>query len=143
MAYYDALIVKWSTLNPGTTQQKLDQINSLTVSAPIAGKVIVSREDILAAIVPAELAALSGLQMQQLTFVCGSDKIDISSTSLARAVLQLIFGSGTTTRNNLIALNNSSSSPSIPWWRATVSQGGGELRDKVALSDLVAAGGLT
>lgn len=36
MAYYDALIAKWSTATSGTTQQKLDAINALTVPGPNA-----------------------------------------------------------------------------------------------------------
>jgi uncharacterized protein (DUF697 family) len=142
MAYYDALVAKWSTLTPGTTAAKLAQLNAMTVTTSVPGKALLSPSAILNAIVFADLVALTQLQVSQLTLLLSGDTVDVSTGTSIRAGLVALFAGKTTTLANLAALVASIDAPVVPWWQATVAQGGGELRGPVALSDLLAAGGL-
>jgi len=142
MPYYDALISKWATLT-GTTPQKLDQINALTVSTGVPQRAMLAPSDIINAIVSTDLAALTQLQTLQLTLLLQGGTVDASQGTTIRAAALALFAGKTQTLANLAALVAPFDNPKIPWWQATVAQGGGELRGPVALSDLDAAGGLS
>jgi hypothetical protein len=143
MAYYDALIAKWATLS-GTTASKLQQINALTVTLSGAPeKALLTPSQILNAIVPADLASLTTAQVALLTLLLQGSTVDASQGSTIRAAALAIFTGKTTTLQNLAALVDGFDKPAIPWWQATVAQGGGELRGPVAPSDLKQAGDLT
>lgn len=142
MAYYDALVAKWATLTPGTTAAKLAQINALTLAAP-AQKVILAPSAILNAVVFADLAALTQLQVTQLTLLLQGSSVDVSVGTSIRAGIQALFTGKATTLANLGALVAPFDSPTIPWWQATVANGGGGLNGAVGTSDLIAAGNLT
>jgi hypothetical protein len=142
MAYYTALIAKWATLTPGTTAAKLAQINAITVAGP-PGKAILAPSQILNSIVFADLAALTQLQVSQLTLLLAGSQVDASVGSSIRLGIQALFAGKTTTLANLSALVTPLDTTTIPWWQATIAQGGGALNSPVSLDDLVAAGGLT
>ncbi len=144
MSYYDPLIAKWATLTPGTTQQKLAQLNALTVQTLSQGKALLNPSDIINAIVPADLAALTQLQVLILTLLLSGSQIDASKGTTIRAAFQTLFAGKATTLANLLALVNGVDAPvTIPWWQATVAQGGGGLNSSVNSNDLAAAGGLS
>jgi hypothetical protein len=143
MAYYDALIAKWPTLTPGTTTAKLMQINALAVATGVPVKAILSPSQILNAIVFADMAGLTQLQVSQLTMLLAGSSVDASAGTSIRAGIQSLFAGKTQTLANLGALVVPYDSPAIPWWQATVSQGGGGLVASVAPSDLAQAGNLT
>ena len=141
MAYYTALIAKWATLTPGTTAQKLTQINTLTVQTAANGKAILAPSDILNAIVFADLAALTQLQVTQLTLLLQGSVVDASVGSSIRTGIQALFAGKTQTLANLSALVAPYDAPlTIPWWQATVAQGGGGLIGQVGLGDCNNAG---
>jgi len=141
MAYYDALIAKWATLT-GTTAQKLSAINALTVMVSAPAHLNVS--DIINAITPTDFASLSSLQLQQMQFLLqSSGNVNASPSTTIRAVFQTIFAGKTTTLNNLAALVAPYDSATLPWWQASVAQGGGGLSSPVNGNDLVNAGNLT
>jgi hypothetical protein len=142
MAYYDALQAKWLTLTPGTTAQKVVQINGLLVTLP-AIQAILSPSAILNAVVFADLAALTQLQVGQLTLLVAGSSVDASAGTSIRAGIQALFAGKATTLANLAALVAPFDAPTIPWWQATVAQGGGGLSSRVGPSDLTAAGGLS
>lgn len=143
MAYYDALVTKWGTLS-GTTASKLSQINGLTVQTAAQGSAVVSPSQILNAIVFADLAALTQLQVSQLTLLLAGSSVDVSKGSSIRTGVQALFAGKTTTLANLGALVATADAPiTIPWWQATVAQGGGGLNSPVSPDDLKAAGNLT
>jgi len=139
VAYYDALVSRWATLTPGTTAQKLAQINSLTVTLP-AKPAILAPSAILNACVFADLAALTALQLQQLTALLSGSTVDASAGTNIRLGIQTLFSGKTTTLNQLAALVAPYDSPTCPWWQATVAQGGGGLSSAVSQGDLTAAG---
>ncbi len=144
MAYYTALIAKWATLTPGTTAEKLTQINALTVQTAAQGVAQVTPSQVLNAIVSADFLALTQIQLVQLTLLMSGGSIDASKGSSIRASAQAIFAGKTTTLNNLAALFAAPDAPVLaPWWSAPVAQGGGGLMSPVNLGDLAAAGGLT
>jgi hypothetical protein len=139
MAYYDALISKWSTLTPGTTAAKLAQINALTVPAP-AVRAILTPSSILNAIVFADLAALTQLQVTQLTLLLQGDLVDASPGTSIRTGIQALFAGKAATLNALGALVAPFDNPTMPWWQASVAQNGGGLVAPVQPSDLTQAG---
>lgn len=142
MAYYDALIAKWGTLT-GTTQQKLDAINAATVTLSTPKPAILSPSDVINAIVPADLASLTTAQVTLLGMVLSGSTVDASAGTTVRAAVAAIFSGKTTTLSQLSALVSKYDNPVVPWWQATVAQGGGGLVAPVQPSDLAAAGGLT
>src|ERR1700681_3567899 len=103
MAYYTALITQWATLTPGTTAAKLAQINGLTVAGP-TGKAVLAPSQILNAIVFADLAALTQLQVSQLTLLLAGSSVDASVGSTIRLGIQALFAGKATTLANLGAL---------------------------------------
>lgn len=117
MAYYDALVTKWATLSPGTTAAKLAQVNALTVTGS-AVKAVLPPSAILNAIVFSDLAALTQLQVTQLTLLLSGTDIDASAGTPIRAGIQALFAGKTTTLANLAALVAPFDSPSIPWWQS-------------------------
>lgn len=118
MAYYDALIAKWATLNTGTLAQKLTQINALTVPGP-AQRAVLSPSQILNAIVFADLAALTQLQISQLTLLLAGANVDASVGTPIRLGIQALFSGKTTTLSNLGALVAPfDNGQPIPWWQS-------------------------
>jgi hypothetical protein len=155
MAYYTALINAWNSatqppagvtgtaLTGLTTAQKLIAVNAWTVAGP-AQKAIISVNAIINAVTSTDLLALTVTQLQVMTLLlAGGGSVDASPGTTVRAVFQSIFASKTTTLANLTALVAPFDNPMIPWWQATVAQGGGGLSSLVNGNDLVAAGNLT
>lgn len=143
MATYDALIAKWATLTPGTTQAKLAQINALTVAFGSPQKAVIAPSAILNAILFADLAALTQLQVTQLTLLLQGDQIDASVGTSIRAGIVALFAGKAQTLANLGALVAPYDTPMVPWWQAPVASNGGGLSSPVSIADLAAAGGLT
>lgn len=118
MAYYDALIAKWPTLTPGTTAAKLAQLNG-TLAAAVPQKAILAPSAILNAIVFADLAALTQLQVTQLTLLLQGSSVDASAGTSIRAGIQALFAGKTQTMSNLGALVAPyDTPPQVPWWQA-------------------------
>jgi len=143
MAYYDALIAKWATLTPGTTAAKLAQINALTVDTGVAKPMVVSPSQIINAIIPADLASLTTAQVSFLTLVLAGSDVDASGGTTVRSAILTIFAGKTNTINSLAALAAPFDNGRMPWWQATVAQGGGGLNGPVTINELIGAGGLT
>jgi hypothetical protein len=117
MAYYDALIAKWPTLSPGTTAAKLTQLNATTVAGP-SQKAILAPSQILNSIVFADLAALTQLQVSQLTLLLAGSSVDASVGTSIRLGIQALFSGKATTLANLGALVAPFDNTTIPWWQA-------------------------
>lgn len=138
--YYDPLIAKWATLTPGTTAAKLAQINAITVAGTTV-PAIVPVNKIVNAIVAADLLALTTNQLLALQVILfGNASVDGSPGTTVRAVFQSIFAGKATTLANLTALVAPYDNGTVPWWQATVAQGGGGLVALVQPSDLTQAG---
>jgi len=131
MAYYDALIAKWATLT-GTTQEKLDQINTLTVPAP-AKKALLSPTDIINACVFADLAALTQLQVLQLSLLLSGSTVDASPGTPTRLGIQALFNGKSATLANLGALVAPYDNPTQLWYQSVGYS-------PICLGDVVAAG---
>ena len=132
MAYYDAFIARWATLNPGTTAAKLAQLNAQTVT--VNNKALLQPSDIINAIVFADLVALTQLQVSQLTLLLQGSSIDASAGTSIRAGIQALFSGKATTLSNLAALIAPFDNVNIPWWESA-----GYTRPFV-LADCTAAG---
>lgn len=133
MTDYTALQAKWSTLSPGTTQAKLDQVNALTVAA--AQPAILQVDKVINAISPADFTSLTSLQLQQMMLLLGGNStVDASPGTTIRSVFQSIFSGKATTLANLSALVSPFDNAVTPWWKAN---GYGRAFD---LGDIAAAG---
>lgn len=143
MAYYSALIAKWPSVTGATTQAKLDNLNGQTLAVGTPKPLIVSTYEIYNCIVASEFDALTATQQQQIRDILSMGTVDASPGTNVRARILAVFGVGSQTRTNLTNLATSFDTPSIPWWEATVAQGGGGLNGPVSANDLVAAGGLS
>lgn len=138
MAYYDALIAKWGTLS-GTTAAKLTAVNALTVASPQPAVLLINK--VVNAIVAADLIGLTTNQLLALQIILfGNSSVDGSPGTTVRAVFQSIFTGKTTTLGNLSTLVSPFDNATIPWWQATVAQGGGGLLGAVGQGDLDKAG---
>lgn len=142
MAYYDALIAKWAQ-GSGTTTSKLAQINALTVATGVPVKAILTPSQILNACVPADIASLPAAMITLLALLLSGSAVDASIGTTVRVGIQTIFAGKATTLAQLGALVAPFDAPTMPWWQATVAQGGGGLSGPVSLADLAAAGNLT
>jgi hypothetical protein len=100
-----------------TTQQKIDTVNAWTVTGP-AQKAVLSPSAVLNAIVFADLAALTQLQVSQLTLLLAGNSVDASAGTSIRLGVQQLFVGKTQTLTNLGALVAPYDSPKIPWWQA-------------------------
>jgi hypothetical protein len=168
MAFYDALIAKWATLT-GTTAQKIAAVNALTVTGPnvdvpvsaVVGKLMlmqvylplasfaqgsttgVATHDnalfaakMLMAMVTtpnAPIFQMSNAQdfatiKEMMDAILAQETAASGSTGFTQAVHDALLGLCATT---------------IPWWQATITQGGGGLSGPVSLADLGPAGNLT
>lgn len=118
MAYYDAFITKWATLNPGTTAAKLAQINAITVAAPLPA--VVTPTQVINAIVLADFKGLTQLQQSQFTNILqsGGGTLNGSAGTLVRAWFQDAFSGKATTLANLTALVAPFDNATVPWWQA-------------------------
>jgi hypothetical protein len=117
MAYYDAFVAQWATLTPGTTSVKLAQLNAETVAAT-SQKALLQPSQILNAVVFADLAGLTQLQVSQLALLLAGSQVDASVGTSIRAGIQALFAGKTQTLANLGALVAPfDTPPAIPWWQ--------------------------
>lgn len=148
MAYYDALVAAWNgspsppagvtgqTLVGQTTANKLARINAWTVPTG-AKQITLPPSQILNAIVPADLAALTTAQVSLLTLLLSGAAVDVSVGTTVRAAIRTIFAGKTTTLNQLAALVAGADAPTQLWWKAN------GYASPIDSNDLVAAGGLS
>jgi uncharacterized membrane protein len=147
MAYYDALIAAWnSATQPPTgvtgtplavgmsTRQKLAAVNDWRVAGP-AQRVILTPSQILNAIVFDDLAALTQLQISQLTLLLAGNAVDASVGTPIRLGIQKLFTGKAQTLSNLGALVAPFDSSIVSWCAANGYPGGG-----INLNDVTAAG---
>jgi hypothetical protein len=119
LAYYDAFIAKWATLAPGTVEQKLAALNAETVAhAASARRMLIPSHDLYNAIDGAEFSALVAANQAIVRDLLNMGTVDVSPGKPARIRLLALFGQGTTTRTNLVALAAAYDTPPVPWWQA-------------------------
>lgn len=145
MAYYDALVAVWTAGKPaaatGSTYAsnapaatKLSAINAWTVAKGSADRARLVPSDILNAIVFADLAALTQLQVSQLSTLLSGSLVDASSGTSIRTGIQALFAGKTTTLSQLGALVAPYDNPTILW---RVANG---YTDVIGTADLTLAG---
>lgn len=160
MVDFTALVAKWPSISGSTLQEQIDAINALTVAGPninvqpsqvvrylalnlkLAGimKYAASPPATLAGTCAAELVAILNMGQNAPPFYT-SDPTDFAAL---QAMLNALAGdadSGITTPDvtALLALAETA----MPWWQASVANGGGGLDQPVGLGYLVNAGLVT
>ena len=161
MTYYDALKATWATLPAGdTTAQKLAAVNALTVAGPnidVQVSAVVAYLALnlkLAALLKyaanapateagacaAELAALLNMGSNAPNFATSQPAVyNALQTMLTAMASDTNSGITSSDVTALMAL----AATEVPWWQATVAQGGGGLNGLVSQADLDVAGGLS
>ena len=134
MAYYDALIAKWPSIAGANTAAKLAAINTLTV--PSAQKALLSVNDIINAIQPADFPNTQIPLMQMQLLIGGRDVVDASIGTTIRSVFTTIFAGKTATLAALGALVAPYDNATQLW----ITANGYGL---IGLDDLRIAGGLS
>lgn len=118
MAYYDALIAKWATLTPGTTAQKLAQLNAVTVTGSVPTSFNITGDQLLNCINWSEFAALSAQQQSNMLSICKAGTLLGGSANTSRmapgAVIAYFPGGGST----ITALTALAQAAVQPWWQA-------------------------
>lgn len=157
MVDFTALIAKWPSISGSTTQEKLDAINALTVAGPNVNvqpsqvvrylalnlklatimKYAASPPSTLAGTCATELVALLNIGQNAPPFYT-SDPADYAALQGMLNALAGDAASGITSDDvaALLAL----ASTTMPWWQASVANGGGGLDQPVGLGYLVNAG---
>ena len=139
MAYYDALKTEWALLTPGTTAQKLAQINAMTVSGQVPTVLYATGAQLLNCINWVEFNALTAQQQSNLLMLCTNDGLLLGGSSntafMTDGMLLAYFTNhaGPT----ITALTALAQATVIPWWQANGYTG------PFTQADLTAAGGLT
>jgi hypothetical protein len=143
MQYYDPLIAKWPSLT-GTTQQKLDALNALIVAGPPRAVPVLQVMTYLRtnnlwlpikAAVSASPGAAAAVDYNSDPRV---ETIDVTLPIVQAMLADLVAHNLLSAQN--VADINAMGTTAIPWWQATVAQGGAGLLGPVGTSDLAAAG---
>ena len=145
MAYYDALISKWATLTPGTTQQKLDQINALSVTGSVPTSFFTTGSAVLNCInYPEFKGALTAQQQSNLlTMLSIQGPLLGGSANTAFMVAGMVIDYFPLAGPTVASLTALAKGTVQLWWAVPVASGGGGLSSPVSTNDLLAAGGLT
>lgn len=145
MADYAALAAVWNatgkpagvtgtSLAAGMTQaEKLNAINGWTVQGT-AVPAHLTPSSILNTIVPADLSALTQLQVLQLTLLLSGATVDASPNTTIRLAVQNLFAGKTQTLQALAELVAPYDNPQIPW-RTTIG-----FSEPIGTADLTLAG---
>ena len=141
---YSALITKWGTLTPGTTAQKLAQINAITITGTVPTTMYCTGTQLANCINWAEFAALTAPQQANLLALCNNPGPLLGGSAntahLTAGMVLAYFNVAGATVANLTAL---AQGVVTPWWQVPIAQSGGGLNSPVNNSDLANAGGLT
>ena len=135
MAYYTALINEWPNLTPGTTAQKLAQINAMTVTGSVPTTIYVTADQIFNCINWTEFAALTAQQQSNLLAMLHTPGQllggSANTSRLLDGMLLAYFNVAGPTIANLTALAQATVTP---WWQANGYPG------PFNNNDLIAAG---
>lgn len=143
MSYHDALVAKWATLS-GTTEEKLEAINAATVPGPTVPVSVLQIMTYLRT-----LALWLPIKAAQATCVGAAAAVDYNSDSrvqtldvslpIAQAMLADLKAHALLTDEHIAAIT-AMGKTTLPWWQASVAEGGGGLSGQVSLNDLTANG---
>ena len=144
MAYDDSLIAKWASLAPDTTANKLIAINAITVTGSIPTTLFATGDQLLNCINYAEFKALTAAQQSNLLLMLNTPgQLLGGSANTTHMVDGMILDYFNVAGLTIAALTALAKGAVLPWWQASVANGGGGLSSPVSNNDLVAAGGLT
>lgn len=142
MAYYDALIAKWATLTPGTTAQKLAQLNAITITGSVPTTFYCTGVDLLNCVNYPEFKVLTAVQQSNLLSMCSCPGLILggsaNTTHMAAGLILDYFPAPASP--TIAALTALAKGVTQPWWQASVAAGGGALNGPVSLTDLTPNG---
>jgi hypothetical protein len=115
VAYYDLLIAKWPSVTGANVTAKLANLNGQTVTGAVPSAFTVTGSDIYNCLVGSEWTALTAANQQNVRDIFNLPTVHLGTAATAQIALLAIFGAGTATRANLVALAQATSQP---WWQA-------------------------
>lgn len=117
MPDYTAFKAQWATLTPGTTQQKLAQINAQTVTGTIPTLTTTSGAQIFNCIAWAEFNAITAAQQTLLMQVCTIPGNLVGGS--ASPFIAPMFGTlAAKMPLTIVALTALAKATVTPWWQA-------------------------
>lgn len=132
---YTALQNEWPLLNPGTTAQKLAQLNAMTVTGAVPTLIDIPGTEIFKCLVWSEFTVLTATEQSHLWNLC--QMVSVRGGSASTFVAPFFGTLAARMPNTITALVALSKGLTQPWWQAN-----GYLAP-INASDLIAAGGLT
>lgn len=122
MAYYDAFKTQWATLTPGTTAQKLVQINGQNVTGSIPTLTMITGVQIFNCVVWAEFNAITAAQQTTLMQVCTLPGNIVGGS--ASPFVAPMFGTLAAKMPLTIAALTALAKGTVqPWWQANLYPG--------------------
>jgi hypothetical protein len=119
VAYYDALIAEWATLTPGTTAQKLTQINNLKVAGSIPTTLYVTGSQILNCINWTEFAALTPAQQLNVLTLCSIQGSLLGGSANTSFVVDgMIIAYFPLQGSTIAALTALAKASTVYWWQS-------------------------
>lgn len=146
MSYYDALAAKWATLS-GDTATKLATVNALTVPGPnVPVPVLEVMTYLRTNNLWLAIKAATGTSTGAAAAVDYNDDVRVQTLDVSLPIVQSMLADLVT--HSLLTQQQADEikalgAPSVPWWQASVANGGGGLSSPVTAPDLVGAGGLS
>lgn len=133
MAYYDALIAKWATLNPGTTAAKLADLNSQSVTGSIPTSFFVTGDQLLNCVNYAEFKALTATQQSNLLQMLSvPGQLLGGSSNTTHLIDGMILDYFSVAGATVLALTALAKGAVQPWWQANGYQRPFDLGDIAA-----------
>jgi len=155
MAYYTPLITAWNsptvlpsgvtgTLLSGlSTANKIIAINGWILTGSVPSTFQVSGAQVLNCINWPEFAALTAQQQNNIFMACAGSSSGMITGGAGTFIGGMFVAYFSLAGPTIAALTALAKGISMPWWQATVAQGGAGLGSTISLADLSAAGGLT
>lgn len=134
---YAPLIAVWPGLTPGTTGQKLAQLNAMTVTGSIPAAFFTTGDQLLNCLDWTEFASLTSPQQTQLMQLCATQGQLLGGAASFVGKMFVAFYAGKLGGPTIAALTALAKAAVQPWWAAN---GYGA---PINTNDLAAAGGLT
>lgn len=118
MAYYDAAIAKWQTLTPGTTANKLAQLNAATVTGSVPATFTITGDQILACLDWAEFSTLTSPQQTTLLQVLSTPGVIQGGAGTFVGSMFVAFYTGKLAGPTITALTALAKAVVQPWWQS-------------------------
>lgn len=135
-ADYPGLVTIWATLNPGTTQQKLDQLNAITITGSIPATFNVTGLQILTCLDFTEFNSRTAAQQTAILQLCALPTM-VGGANTFVGKLFANYYSNVLAGPTIAAFTALAKATVQPWWQVH------GFSQPIGTADLTIAGGLS